>query len=832
MLRLYKYDNPYEYKDFENFLFTSLKPLFYHANDKVTVSGVEYRISTINYMGLFNRLVDNQPEYTLTLGKSDNSYAVFQHNGNFKVNINPKLSGCIIHLKIVKTTASDIIVTLPLNSFGTDIVNNQITLSGAIGETFILQAVYEGGEYDWIIRGRSTGFLGSNAAVAWGDITNKPATYPPDAHTHAQLHDQNTDYVIYSDKVSDIAIYIGGSSTGTTYYITPGTKINIAFDANYTSFVDTLQVVNTTVALQRFTNISIYENNILVYSGAITYQSINANYGPVYGYKLDYPVQFTSGKTYRLELSTDYDRFVGFNTTTQWVENGTSYNFAPNYTVQFTDNNGVSQNLIDKSIFNTLRFASTARVDTSGGDIKMSGKALLFNGSPLASINHTHDKLHTPDGQTQVAYTDNAGNFYVAGNIIQNGVAYETHAEQVFTTNDTIIMRDGAVSALPAGTVSGFRILKYDGTNNLFLGADVSGIVRVGDEGGQLQVLATREDAPINGGFAIWNASALRFDTVSPNTAFNKNFGTVAGTVAEGNHIHDSRYYTEIEVDNKLINKENLINHILTTEDLNTIIKSGMYRLGSNINSPVTYGQLLVIHGSSDTVTQIIGDFRNSDLYTRSGNPPEVGGAGSWKEWGKLWTNLNDGSGSGLDADLLDGYQSSVVSAANTVAVRDANKVITSGGYVANGIFKVYSGTSWKGSVGWDGLGVYLWNTVQDSGLKIYDSDGHATFGGTVTAVDFIPTSDKRLKQDIKDLDKGIEGLRPVSFKMKESGELFYGFIAQDMLTTHPELVQGTGKKLKSGEIDYYRIKSNSIIAILVKEVQELKEKLQKNGIK
>ena len=39
----------------------------------------------------------------------------------------------------------------------------------------------------------------------------------------------------------------------------------------------------------------------------------------------------------------------------------------------------------------------------------------------------------------------------------------------------------------------------------------------------------------------------------------------------------------------------------------------------------------------------------------------------------KLWHSNNDGSGSGLDADMLDGYEASATATANTVAVRDAN---------------------------------------------------------------------------------------------------------------------------------------------------------------
>ena len=95
---------------------------------------------------------------------------------------------------------------------------------------------------------------------------------------------------------------------------------------------------------------------------------------------------------------------------------------------------------------------------------------------------------------------------------------------------------------------------------------------------------------------------------------------------------------------------------------------------------------------------------------------------------------------------------------------------------------------------------------------------------GKLTAVDFIPTSDKRLKDEINyDLSKvSIDGLKPISFKI--NGHFRYGFIAQDMRTTHPELVIGTGKEKANGKIDYLSIKETSISALLVKEVQELKE--------
>lgn len=78
--------------------------------------------------------------------------------------------------------------------------------------------------------------------------------------------------------------------------------------------------------------------------------------------------------------------------------------------------------------------------------------------------------------------------------------------------------------------------------------------------------------------------------------------------------------------------------HLNDNADLNTVTQSGMYRFGTVINGPAgaSYGQLLVIHGALDTITQIIGDYLTGNLYTRSGNPPNIGGAGAWGAWEPL----------------------------------------------------------------------------------------------------------------------------------------------------------------------------------------------------
>jgi hypothetical protein len=81
-----------------------------------------------------------------------------------------------------------------------------------------------------------------------------------------------------------------------------------------------------------------------------------------------------------------------------------------------------------------------------------------------------------------------------------------------------------------------------------------------------------------------------------------------------------------------------------SSADLNTIVQSGMYRLGpSNTNLPsgCAYGQLLVVHGAEDTILQIASDYTSTLIYWRSGNPSQVGGAGSWGAWRSLWHSGN-----------------------------------------------------------------------------------------------------------------------------------------------------------------------------------------------
>lgn len=92
------------------------------------------------------------------------------------------------------------------------------------------------------------------------------------------------------------------------------------------------------------------------------------------------------------------------------------------------------------------------------------------------------------------------------------------------------------------------------------------------------------------------------------------------------------------------------------TSDVNTILLAGSYRLDGNLNIPAdcNYGHMLVIRGPasmSDTIVQIIFGYNNTSMYFRSCTVSTIAST----PWVKVWNTRNDGAGSGLDADFLDG---------------------------------------------------------------------------------------------------------------------------------------------------------------------------------
>ena len=92
---------------------------------------------------------------------------------------------------------------------------------------------------------------------------------------------------------------------------------------------------------------------------------------------------------------------------------------------------------------------------------------------------------------------------------------------------------------------------------------------------------------------------------------------------------------------------------------------------------------------------------------------------------------------------------------------------------------------------------------------------------GTATATNFILSSDKRLKENIKTLNPKKIDIKWKSFNLKTDNNYRTGVIAQELETEHPEFVR----------TDKEGLKSVAYIDLLIAKIAELEARLEKAGI-
>ena len=113
------------------------------------------------------------------------------------------------------------------------------------------------------------------------------------------------------------------------------------------------------------------------------------------------------------------------------------------------------------------------------------------------------------------------------------------------------------------------------------------------------------------------------------NTSINTNLYDVLGSDVSGAVANATNAVTADNLTG--LSQSNIVT---AGADLNTITTAGFYRLqNGHVNGVSDYGQMLVMHAAYDTITQIVGAYNSGTLYTRSGNPSNVGGVGAWTAW-------------------------------------------------------------------------------------------------------------------------------------------------------------------------------------------------------
>lgn len=193
---------------------------------------------------------------------------------------------------------------------------------------------------------------------------------------------------------------------------------------------------------------------------------------------------------------------------------------------------------------------------------------------------------------------------------------------------------------------------------------------------------------------------------------------------------------------------------------------------------------------------------------------------------------------SNLNADLWDGNQFSsylnqaVLSSSSPTfaSVTSSGVFLGSNGTVAN---PTYSFTSYPG--------YGLFTTATYMGLSFGSSADYFRFtnGGVfhaesdIIAYSSTVPSDIRLKENVKNIDNGlsiIDQLNPVSFTWKDPKKasigVVYGLIAQDVEKILPEIVKEHNMLGKPDDEMYKSVNYEQIIPFLIKSIKELKEEI------
>jgi len=199
----------------------------------------------------------------------------------------------------------------------------------------------------------------------------------------------------------------------------------------------------------------------------------------------------------------------------------------------------------------------------------------------------------------------------------------------------------------------------------------IDGALSIWNADGDGDVFTYNDSNPVHNGKTLGAVINIKGDGA-------ENGSLVRAGVYTGDHISVSRgYYVGTELNTTTANTTQVINSSgywssypvfpydsFSKTDISTRTETGFYQDSSPtsgegwpaLGGNTSWAHLISCTHSNDSnyyAMQLSASFYNQNLYYRS-----TAGSGT-TGWSKMWSDQNDGSGSGLDADLLDGQQGS-----------------------------------------------------------------------------------------------------------------------------------------------------------------------------
>ena len=284
-------------------------------------------------------------------------------------------------------------------------------------------------------------------------------------------------------------------------------------------------------------------------------------------------------------------------------------------------------------------------------------------------------------------------------------------------------------------------------------------------------------------------------------------------------------------------------------------LKSGFYdEYQTNTPTSTWYSYINIRHDNTGNNYghQIAGSFYDLNLWNRNINNNSFG------SWTKSWSSANDGSGSGLDADLLDGVQggsylrSDATDYVNGVlylradirnedAYRDHSCMGHYNSYKTNQIWSM--GSSYRSHASGTNFGnlygaAYKHTNNSTGGTMAsghqfvwcQNGTGYAALGTNIwTSGNVTAYSDIRVKKNIERIPNALDKVcrlngytfERTDVKFDNEGEPTVpvkqtGVIAQEVLEVLPEAVTGD-------EENHYSVAYGNMVGLLIESIKELK---------
>ena len=307
-------------------------------------------------------------------------------------------------------------------------------------------------------------------------------------------------------------------------------------------------------------------------------------------------------------------------------------------------------------------------------------------------------------------------------------------------------------------------------------------------------------------GTALANSATITADDANANNTIvlrsstgNFSAGTITATLSgNADTATNADKLDGVHLDNIFNNMGDAHNN---RSNFNSVPDAGCYYITGNTNGPGVngasqfYGFTLGLGGHDPVASGSNNGKYGCQIYWgRNVSNPYINVRylenGSWGGWNKAAAGYADSAGSATTA-------TSATSAGNadTVDSLHAHQFLRSDASdTCSGTLYV-SGGAWHNNLGW-----VAWRALYNGQTVLYADDQELQFyvsirgANAIRASSMVVTSDERVKTEIQTLDPEIalsklEKIRPVSYKMKETGQFTFGFIGQEIEKELPNVV-------------------------------------------